>query len=180
MISGSENEGQMRKGTLNCLVKKKMCKSISTQNCWKHTCMRCGLFHLCKLGAIKERPPPLPPSPLVKHILNTGPRMCPSALWKLPFIYSVQFVNDGPFWLNHPIPFHQSCLSGLSLWVQWLPTPFPGRKLQTHCSTRFPRKTLPSTSSQMKVMGCQERGKSHLKMGAGDSSIILESHLIWR
>lgn len=82
----------------------------------KKKAIECGLFHLCKLGAIKEWLPPLPPPP-VRHILSTGPtfsgRMCPTAPWRLRFVFSVQLVNDSPFWLKHPIPFHQSCLSRL-------------------------------------------------------------------
>lgn len=63
--------------------------------------------------------PSTPPTPFGKthpeHWAHVSRRMCPTAPGKLHFVYLVQLVNDGPFWLKHPIPFHQSCLSGLSV-----------------------------------------------------------------
>lgn len=57
-----------------------------------------------------------------EHWARVCQKNVPHCPWKLRCVSLVQLVNDSPFWLKHPIPFHQSCLSRLSVSERWLPS----------------------------------------------------------
>lgn len=78
------------------------------------------------------------PTPFGETHPERWARVCkknvPHEPWSLGCVSLVQLVNDGPFWLKHPIPFHQSCLSRLSVSEGWLPS------LSTQTPTDGPEK----------------------------------------